>query len=280
MSGSGDYIFGTQSSEIRRLGQQHRLWSDVCSAHWQRAGFRPGQALLDMGSGPGFAAADLAEFTGPTGQVIAVEPSEDYAGYAREALSRRDPHIGAPVDLRIQSAEQMDLHDESLDGAYARWVFTFIAKPRPVLDKLYAALKPGACLALMDYAGWASVAWGPRTATLATIRGGVLATYADFGSDSEVGLKLPAALVEAGFEVAEMTPLLRIARPHDALWRWPQDWFESFLPTVVAHGHLTEADVANWQREWRANAADPAGFFMTPAQVLITAVKPTHSPSK
>ncbi len=274
MSVSDDYIFGTHTHEIGRLGQQHRLWSAVCSAHWQRAGFCPGHTLLDMGCGPGFAAADLAEFAGPKGRVIAVEPAQDYATYFREALDRRGPYLGARVDLRVQSAEQMELGTESLDGAYARWVFTFIADPRPVLDKVYAALKPGACLALMDYAGWASVAWGPRTETLATIRKGVLATYTDFGSDSEVGLKLPSGLVKAGFEMVEMKPLLRIARPQDALWHWPQDWFESFLPTVVAHGHLSEADIVAWRQEWQANAADPAGFFMTPAQVLIIAAKP------
>lgn len=38
---------------------------------FRAAGFGPGQTILDVGSGPGHATADLAELVGPTGTIIA-----------------------------------------------------------------------------------------------------------------------------------------------------------------------------------------------------------------
>jgi cyclopropane fatty-acyl-phospholipid synthase-like methyltransferase len=41
------------------------------AADWDRAGFGPGQRLLDVGCGPGFASLDLVERVGGYGQVLA-----------------------------------------------------------------------------------------------------------------------------------------------------------------------------------------------------------------
>jgi nitrogen-specific signal transduction histidine kinase len=53
------YFLGTHDEELERLGLQHRVWRPTVLECWRRAGIGPGSKVLDVGAGPGFAAADL-----------------------------------------------------------------------------------------------------------------------------------------------------------------------------------------------------------------------------
>jgi len=71
-----DYVLGTHDEELLRLGLQHRVWRPVVLDCWQRAGITTGKCILDLGAGPGYAALDLAEIVGPSGEVVALERSD------------------------------------------------------------------------------------------------------------------------------------------------------------------------------------------------------------
>ena len=62
------YVLGTRDEEIARLGLQHRAWRSRALAAWRTGEFAPGQTVLDVGCGPGFAALDLAKVVGPDGR--------------------------------------------------------------------------------------------------------------------------------------------------------------------------------------------------------------------
>ena len=68
-----DYVLGTHDEELLRLGLQHRVWRPVVLDCWQKAGITTGKRILDLGAGPGYAALDLAEIVGPSGEVVALE---------------------------------------------------------------------------------------------------------------------------------------------------------------------------------------------------------------
>ncbi|MGH8442569.1 MAG: SAM-dependent methyltransferase, partial [Nevskiaceae bacterium] len=55
-----DYVLGTHDEEIARLGLQHELWRPRMLAGWDRAGFKEGMRIVDVGAGPGYATVDLA----------------------------------------------------------------------------------------------------------------------------------------------------------------------------------------------------------------------------
>ena len=46
------YVLGTADLELQRLERQHAIWRDDALASWDRAGFGPGQRLLDLGKEP------------------------------------------------------------------------------------------------------------------------------------------------------------------------------------------------------------------------------------
>jgi protein-L-isoaspartate O-methyltransferase len=58
MAIESDYILGTHSEEIFRLGTQHQVWRAYMLAAWRRAGLTRGSRVLDIGAGPGYATCD------------------------------------------------------------------------------------------------------------------------------------------------------------------------------------------------------------------------------
>src|SRR5438552_16288941 len=78
MAAERGYVLGTHEEELARLGLQHRVWRPVALDCWQRAGITVGKRVLDVGAGPGYAAIDLAEIVGPSGEVVALERSQNF----------------------------------------------------------------------------------------------------------------------------------------------------------------------------------------------------------
>src|SRR5437868_4953564 len=109
MAGDQDYVLGTDDEEVVRLGVQHRVWRPIVSECWQRAGVTVGKRIVDVGAGPGYAAFDLAEIVGATGEVLAVERSPKFIAAMKEACRTRG--LG---NLRI---EQLDLMLSDLPAA-------------------------------------------------------------------------------------------------------------------------------------------------------------------
>ena len=87
MTKDRDYFLGTHDEELARLGLQHRVWREAVLDCWRVAGIGAGSRVLDVGAGPGFAAADLAEIVGPSGEVVAVERSGRFVEAGRAMLT-------------------------------------------------------------------------------------------------------------------------------------------------------------------------------------------------
>src|SRR3989304_7430219 len=113
----GVYVLGTNDEELIRLGFQHRVWGEQAFAVRERAGFAPGQTIVDVGCGPGFATLDLARLVGPKGHVIAVDHSARFLEHLKGQLAAQGIQN---VETRLRSVEHLDLPRERVDSAYAR----------------------------------------------------------------------------------------------------------------------------------------------------------------
>ena len=90
----------------------------------QALALRAGERVLDIGAGPGFLAAEIAQAVGPTGAVAGVDVSESMLELAR----RRDlPDGSAPVELRTADALDLPFADASFDVAVATQVYEYVA---------------------------------------------------------------------------------------------------------------------------------------------------------
>lgn len=263
-----DYVLGTSTAELRRLGFQHRAWAPTCSAHLQRAGIAPGQRWLDLGCGPGLATLDLAHLVGSEGHVLAVDQSPRFLEHVNGECARLEIDW---VETRHSEAAELDLRAASLDGVYARWVFCFLRDPAAVVQRIAAALKPGGRLLVLDYLRYLSADWQPSSPAL---RRGLEAAYrswAETGGNLEVGAELPALVERAGLRVREAHNRSFIVRPGSLMWQWPKTFFFGFLPELVEKGVLAAGEWTAFEAAFLELERTPGAFFLTPPQLELTA---------
>lgn len=265
-----EYLLGTDAVELERLGYQHEVWKPVTTAGWEHGRFAPGSRLLDIGCGPGYTTLDLARLVGREGEVVGVDVSDRFAGYLRE----RARDAGASnVSVLVQDVARLDVPAGAFDGAYARWVLCFVPDPAAVLRGLARALRPGGRFVVHDYVRYPALAIAPPSDAFSRVIDAVVESWRASGGDPEIGLRLPALLDEAGFEVDSVSPVVRVARPGTALWSWPETFFRSYLPRLAEQGLVTQAAVDAFWQVWEARRTQAGAFFLTPPMVEIVAVR-------
>jgi SAM-dependent methyltransferase len=270
LSEEREYLLGTDDDELARLGFQHQVWAGETVRAWERAGFAPGQALLDVGCGPGHAALDLARLVGPRGRVHGVDASERFVGHLRA----RAAAVGARnVTARVADLVADEFPEAEFDGAYARWVLCFVRDPAAVVRQVARALKPGAAFVVWDYLKYSGVAMCPDDPAFDRVFGAMVESWRATGGDGDVGRRVPRMMVDAGLEVVHVEPVIRAARPGSALWQWPRTFYGNFLPVLVRGGFITQADADAFHARWAERERDPAAFLSTPPQVSVIGIK-------
>jgi len=269
-SADRDYILGTHDDEIARLGLQHRVWRPRASDAWRRAGFTAGQTLLDVGCGPGFATIDLAEIVGDEGKVVAVDRSRRFLDALEAAARRRGiGHIAThEVDL-----DEGALPNVSADGAWVRWVFAFVTRPRELLGRIAARLKPGGVLVVHEYADYGTWRCAPRSAVLDRFVDVVMESWRDDGGEPDIGLDLPVWLGELGLEARSLRPIVDAIRPADYAWQWPKSFIEVGIRRLVTLGRMNATSAAETAAAFATLESSPHALMITPLVLEILAVK-------
>ena len=152
-----------------------------------------GERVLDIGSGPGFMAAEMAAEVGPEGSVVGVDPSESMLATAR----RRE----APVEYVAGDALALPFPDESFDAVVATQVYEYVADMPAALAEARRVLRTGGRLLILD-TDWDSIVWhsSDRDRMLR-----VLEKWNDHLADPYLPRRLPGLLRDAGFDLAEAT---------------------------------------------------------------------------
>jgi SAM-dependent methyltransferase len=273
MSQDRDYVLGTHDDEIARLGLQHRVWRPRALDAWQRAGFTIGQTLLDVGCGPGHASVDLAEIVGPAGRVVAIDRSRRFLDALEDTRRRRGLDQLTTQELDLDEAELPGVAADGADGAWVRWVFAFVKRPRELLARVCGALRPGGALVLHEYFDYSTWRMAPRSPELEEFVRAVMESWRANGGEPDIGLELPRWLGELGFEVKALRPLIDIVPATSFLWQWPMSFVEVGLRRLVDIGHLTPARAEAIARAVAACEAAPHTLMITPAVLEIIAVK-------
>ena len=264
------YLLGTDSGERRRLETQHRLWAEWAHDLWDRAGFGPGDRLLDLGCGPGFASVELAERVGASGQVLAIDESARFI----EALDQEAGRRGlTQLTARVEQVEALRLESGSLDGAFARWLFCFLPDPAGVIERVVPGLRPGGRLVVWDYLNYPATKLHPRSPAVERVLEAVYESWRRTGGDLNVGERLPGLIAGTGCRLLDLVPLARFARPGTELWQWPTGFFFSHVPRLVEAGLLTAAERRAFEAEWREREQEPGTFLSAPPMVGIIAEK-------
>jgi SAM-dependent methyltransferase len=270
MAKERDYVLGTHDAEVDRLGLQHRVWRPRVSDAWRRAGFTVGQALLDVGCGPGFAALDLAGIVGPTGRIVAVDRSRRFLDVAAAAARARGH---AHLETHELDLDEQPLPCAQLDGAWSRWVYAFVRTPRAVLAKVVSALRLGGVVVMHEYVDYRAWRISPRCPAMEEFVAEVVESWRGGGGEPDIALELPRWLEELGCELLETRPISELARPGGFLWEWPRAFLDVGMARLVELGRMDAARAAAMRAEIARAEAAPGAFMITPTVLEIVARK-------
>lgn len=160
-------------------------------------GFRPGERVIDIGSGPGFLATEIAQAVGPSGVVLGIDISESMLAYSRAHANRLG--LAGRAIFGEGNAEALPVADESFDVAVSTQVYEYVEDVDLALSELYRVLRPGGRTLILD-TDWDSLVLHSsdpiRTAD-------ILKAWDEHLVDPHLPRTLAARLRRMGFEVQD-----------------------------------------------------------------------------
>jgi thioredoxin type arsenate reductase len=117
------------------------------------ANLKPGQVVLDLGSGGGFDVFIAARKVGPQGKAIGVDMTPEMLSRARAGISTFTEKTGlSNIEFRLGEIEHLPIADNSVDVVISNCVINLSPDKPQVWNEIARVLKPGGKACISDLA--------------------------------------------------------------------------------------------------------------------------------
>jgi arsenite methyltransferase len=223
---------------------------------------RPGERVLDIGTGPGFVAVEMAAAVGPAGRIQAIDSSDPMLAMAKKRCADKPW-----VDFQKGSATELPVEDASFDVAVSVQVYEYVADIAAALAEMYRVLRPGGRAAIVS-TDWGSVAWNGSDAGRMDR---VLEAFAEHCVHTTLPRTLAPRLRQAGFTVREQRVIPQFNPAYE-----PDSYSYRIAPLIASfvagRGRVTDDDARAWLEDLR-RTGERGEYFFSLNQYLCLAVK-------
>jgi SAM-dependent methyltransferase len=186
------YIHGTDPDEQARLAALNRLTN---GAFLDFLEIEPGDRVLEVGSGLGILAAEVAALV-PNGEVVGLE----YSTAQLASIAASAPNLS----FRQGDAHSLPFEENSFDAVYCRYVLEHLSDPPRALSEMRRVLRPGGRVFVLE--NDISVnRFDPPCPTFDRLWSAFIELQSRLGGDGIIGRRLFGLLKRAGFRDVELS---------------------------------------------------------------------------
>ena len=146
--------FGYSLEELSAIPEESNLGLS-CGNPTAFASLKPGETVVDLGSGGGLDVFLAARCVGPSGKAIGIDMTPEMIALAQKnAKSAKDSDgkILTNVEFYLGTIDRIPVPDQSVDCVISNCVINLVADKNAVFQEIARILKPGGRLAASDLA--------------------------------------------------------------------------------------------------------------------------------
>ncbi len=217
----------------------------------------PGDTVLDVGTGPGYLADEMAAQVGPAGRVDAIDRSPQMLALAQRRCAGRPQVVLHEADVL-----KMPFPDAAFDAAASVQVYEFVAEMPAALRELRRVLRPGGRAVIVD-TDWASLVWEAKDRVRAER---IFSAWDEHLADPYLPRRLAPLLKECGFDVLAVEPYTVASLSPEPVPAGLAKMIADFAP---GRRGVTAEDTAAWLADLAALHACGNYFFSLTAFLFL-----------
>jgi ubiquinone/menaquinone biosynthesis C-methylase UbiE len=222
-----------------------------------------GERVLDIGSGPGLLALEMAVAVGPSGKVSGIDSSDSMINIARARCA--DQHW---VEFQSAEATKLPFPDGSFDAAVSTQVYEYVSDITAALAELHRVLRPGGRALILD-TDWDSLVWHTTDrARMERIR----IVWEAHVADPRLPRTLSPKLKRAGL-LLRHREVIPIFNPEYNANSYSYGMIDRIAKFVAGRQGISRKEAAAWAEDLR-NLGETGSYFFSLNRYLFLAAKP------
>ncbi len=221
-----------------------------------------GEKVLDVGSGAGFLALDMAKIVGSSGRVCGLDVSE-----AQQKMWRKRCAEYPWAEFHEGDATNLPFVEGEFDAVVSTQVLEYVANIDASLAEIFRVLRPGGRVLILD-TDWESIVWHSSDRERMDK---ILKVWEQHLVDPRLPRILTPSLKKAGFSISKrlLLPMFNPEYSEDIFSRWILDYMVGF---IGGRDGVTQEEVEDWAEDLR-ELGERGEYFFSLNRYLFLAVK-------